>query len=116
MHEAHITLTKKYPPDEGKKMWKLLTTSGEKYLVAASEQSFYREGETCTVGYTSSEFQGKTYHTVTGAPKGHTSGVGRPGGSMGHYPGHVNSPHIHRVAENEPKIGAPTEFDPVAPP
>src|SRR5260221_6911257 len=117
MHETTITITKKYPPDEGKKMWKLLTQSGEKYLVAASEHAFYREGETCTVGYTSSEFQGKTYHTVMGAPRGQTSGVGRPGGSIVQHPGQGISPKTNGGdPEYDLKVGAQAKFNAVAPP
>lgn len=68
MHEATVTITNKYAPDKGKTMWKLLTASGEKFLVMPTEQQYYQEGETYTLNYTSSDFNGRTYHTAKGAP------------------------------------------------
>lgn len=67
-HQATITIVGKYPPDAGKKMWKIVGETGEKFLVSPNEQQFYEQGRRYTFGYTSSDFQGRTYHTAKGNP------------------------------------------------
>lgn len=69
MHEATVTIVKKYPPDAGKKMWKLVADTGEKFLAFPTEANAFQEGVRCTFNYTSSDFQGRTFHTVKGAPR-----------------------------------------------
>jgi len=69
MHEATVTITKKYPPEEGKKMWKFLTAEGLKLQAFPKDADLYSEGQRVSLNYTTSDFQGKSYHTIKGGPK-----------------------------------------------
>lgn len=68
MHEATVTVATKSPPDPGKKTWKLLTSTGELFLIWPNDEHYYEAGKTYKLSYTSSDFNGRTYHTAKGAP------------------------------------------------
>ncbi len=70
MHEATITVIKKSPSKSGK-TFTLTTDTGDMFSVFPAEAALFEEGHQYTVQYTSTDFQGKTYHTIkSGAPSG----------------------------------------------
>src|SRR5258708_7565081 len=86
-HEATITVAEKGLSSSGK-TYRLVTDAGESFSVFPADQQYYQVGQRYTVGYTSSDFQGRTYHTIKGAPKGGASGPPMPAAGAGkpvHY-------------------------------
>lgn len=68
-HGATITIVQKTPPAPGKKQWKILAETGESFGAFPPEAAQLEEGCRYTIGYTSSDFQGRTYHTVKSAQR-----------------------------------------------
>ncbi len=63
MHDATVTIVQKSLSKSGK-TFTLTAETGEMFSVFPPEAAFIEVGQRYTLEYTSSDFQGKTYHTV----------------------------------------------------
>lgn len=68
MGQATITVKYKDAPKEGKKMWSI-SDGSQRFLVTPEEQDRFNIGGTYSLNYKTSQFNGRDFHTVVGAPK-----------------------------------------------
>jgi hypothetical protein len=69
MNETTETIVQKNPPGPGKKMWELVTETGEKYKAFGSEADHFHAGKRYRFSFESKEFNGYPFKSIKGAPK-----------------------------------------------
>ncbi len=69
MHEATVTIIKKNPPGQGKKMWELVAETGERFKAFNSEADLFDEGKRYRLHFESKEYNGFAFNSIKGAPK-----------------------------------------------
>ena len=89
MSETTETIVQKNPPGLGKKMWELITDTGEKYKAFGSEADHFQAGKRYRFSFESKEFNGYPFKSVKGAPKP----VGEAPSANGARPSDIG-PHV----------------------